>query len=241
MKKILFLLTSFFALAVPSFAQTALTVTTLAATLTSPSQTNLQVTSATGIVAPSFVGNPTQTGGNASMLIVDNEAMFVRAVQGTLITVQRGANGTAATGHTTGAAVVVASPSQLLSSDPAGYCVAANTTSPTAVINTAFNSGAHYWNCIGTTWQSVFTSGAITPAATAAAIGTTGQTFTVKGLAQGEPISLVSFPTQTSLCPATGAAVTAANTVTLYFTTLTAAACTPAAGTYNFSAPRFTP
>jgi hypothetical protein len=35
--------------------------------------------------------------------------------------------------------------------------------------------------------------------------------------------------------------VSAANTVSLYFTTLTAAACTPAAGTYLLDVPRFEP
>ena len=85
------------------------------------------------------------------------------------------------------------------------------------------------------------TTGSITPAATSAAIQTAAQTFTVPGLVTGEPIAVVSAPVPTSLCPLTSAQVTAANTVSLYFTTLTAAACTPAAGTYLFTVARFVP
>ncbi len=73
----------------------------------------------------------------------------------------------------------------------------------------------------------------ITPVATAAAIGTTQQTFTVAGLATSDRVYLNTTPTPTSLCPATGVRVSAANTLQVDFTTLTAVACTPAAGNYN--------
>lgn len=73
----------------------------------------------------------------------------------------------------------------------------------------------------------------ITPAATAAAIGTSQQVFnTYLGLAVGDQVFVVG-PVPTALCPNTGARVSATNTLQLDFTTLTAAACTPAAGVYT--------
>lgn len=77
----------------------------------------------------------------------------------------------------------------------------------------------------------------LTPAATAAAIGTTQQTFTVTGLDTADKI-IVNGPVPTSLCPMVGARVSATDTLQLNFATLTALACTPAAGTYNIVAIR---
>lgn len=73
----------------------------------------------------------------------------------------------------------------------------------------------------------------LTPAATAASIGTSSQTFsTYFGAAAGD-LALVLGPAPTALCPNTAARISAANTLQLDFTTLTAAACTPAAGVYT--------
>jgi len=77
----------------------------------------------------------------------------------------------------------------------------------------------------------------LTPSITSAAIQTTEQAFTVSGVAVGDVI-FVNGPTPTSLCPLVTARVSALNTVALGFTTLTAVACTPAAGTYNIFAIR---
>jgi len=77
----------------------------------------------------------------------------------------------------------------------------------------------------------------LTPAITSAAIQTTEQTFAVTGVAVGDVI-FVNGPVPTSLCPLVTARVSALNTVALGFTTLTAVACTPAAGTYNIFAIR---
>lgn len=71
----------------------------------------------------------------------------------------------------------------------------------------------------------------ITPTATAAAIATVQQTFTVTGLLLTD-IIYTQGPVPTSLCPMTGSRVSAANTLQVDFTVLTAAACTPAAGVY---------
>ncbi len=75
----------------------------------------------------------------------------------------------------------------------------------------------------------------LTPAATPAAIGTTSQTFTVTGLGAADVIMIMG-PAPTSLCPNVSARVSALNTLQLSFSTLTAAACTPAAGVYTIYA-----
>jgi hypothetical protein len=207
----------------PSFGQTALTQTTLASAIADSSSTFVSVASATGIVA------------NSTILFVDQEAMFVNSISGTIAGVTRGHSGTRANPHASGSVVWVGSPSQFTVFDPSGSCTAANTVAPYIAMGTGL-----YWRCDSATgvWQNFFTTGSITPAATSAAIQTASQNFTVNGLLSGEPIFVVSQPAPTSLCPLVGARVTAANTVTLYWTVLTAAACTPAAGSYNFMVPR---
>lgn len=77
----------------------------------------------------------------------------------------------------------------------------------------------------------------ITPTATSAAIQTALQTTTVTGLSTSDTI-YVNGPAPTSLCPMVGARVSAANTLQLEFVVLTAAACTPASGTYTIVAVR---
>lgn len=74
----------------------------------------------------------------------------------------------------------------------------------------------------------------LTPTATTASIQTVEQTFTVNGVAVGDRVTL-SGPAPTSLCPPVAARVSAANTIAIAFTVLTAAACTPASGTYYFT------
>lgn len=77
----------------------------------------------------------------------------------------------------------------------------------------------------------------LTPIATAAAIQTVEQTFTVTGLATTDKV-FVNGPVPTSLCPAVTCRVSAADTLAIGFTTLTAVACTPVAGVYNIIAIR---
>ena len=81
-------------------------------------------------------------------------------------------------------------------------------------------------------------SSSLTPVATAAAIGTTQQTFTYTGLTTSDMVFIMTAPVPTSLCPAVSARVSAANTLQIDFTTLTAAACTPAPGVYYVAAIR---
>jgi hypothetical protein len=85
--------------------------------------------------------------------------------------------------------------------------------------------------------QIVVYAPTLTPVATAAAIQTVEQTFTVTGLATTDKV-IVNGPLPTSLCPPTTSRVSAANTLAIGFTTLTAVACTPAAGAYTIVAIR---
>ena len=85
-----------------SFAQTVpqngLVTTTLSAAVTTTRATTLTVSSATGWTASTFPGN-------LFYAYVDHEAMVVRAISGTTITVDRGVAGTSATTHASGAAI----------------------------------------------------------------------------------------------------------------------------------------
>lgn len=100
-------------LASQGFGQTALTQTRLSAAVTSARTTTIVVASATGITAPSTA---------QTLLFVDSEAMFVNAVNGTTLTVQRGASGTAATPHIVNARVLAGPPSAFVAFDPSGSC-----------------------------------------------------------------------------------------------------------------------
>lgn len=76
-----------------------------------------------------------------------------------------------------------------------------------------------------------------TPVATAASIGLSEQTVTVTGLATTDVV-FVNGPAATALCPAVTYRVSAANTLAVGYATMTAAACTPSAGTLNIIAIR---
>lgn len=93
---------------------------------------------------------------------------------------------------------------------------------------------------VGGVGKSVITnvmvySQTLTPTQTTAAIQTVEQTFTVTGLSTSDKV-LVNGPAPTSLCPPVTFRVSAANTLSIGFSVLTAAACTPASGTYNIIA-----
>ena len=77
-----------------------------------------------------------------------------------------------------------------------------------------------------------------TGGATSAAIQTVAQTSACVGLASGAYVFPVSVPAPTSLCPPTSYRVTADDVLSIYFSVLTAAACTPASGTYIMAVPR---
>ena len=234
MKKTLFCTLAALFLSVPMLAQTNLAQTTLSAGVTA-AQNSVTVASATGISASGLPGGNQFAPPSGSELYVDGEAMLVTSVSGTTIGVVRGTSGPGAA-HQSGSVVWVGTPNQFYSvPPPGGSCAASGTVNP--YIN-AITGQVFFCDTSTGNWQPLFSTGAITPAATAAAIGVVGQTFTVKGMITGEPVSVSYQPAPTSLCPLNSARVSAANTVTLYFTVLTAAACTPASGTYMLFAPR---
>src|SRR4051812_48181997 len=102
MKKTLKLFSSLLLFAGISFGQTILTNTTLGAAVADSNTTIVSVASATGINVPSS-SDYTQS----TFLYVDRELMDVRAKNGTTIQVVRGAEGTTAAPHVSGALVFV--------------------------------------------------------------------------------------------------------------------------------------
>lgn len=177
-------------------------------------------------------------------LLIDRELMAVQTVNASTkqATVLRGWQGTSINPHNSGAIVIAGLPTQFAPIAPAGACTAAGTlVSPVIVFaESIFGNVGQQWVCDTTTgdWLPGLSTGAITPAATGAVVGTpSAQTFTLNGVIAGEPLIIEAQPTPTALCPLAVVRATAANTVTLTWYPLTAAACTPAAGTYIFFAP----
>lgn len=121
--KILSLLLALALFAGVASAQTLLVNTTLSAAVSDSSGTYVNLTSATGVNAPSASDNT-----KATYLYVDRELMFVNAVNGTIIQVQRGAEGTLAQAHASSAVVWVipAYQSTLFRILPAGSCTRSN-------------------------------------------------------------------------------------------------------------------
>jgi hypothetical protein len=87
--------------------------------------------------------------------------------------------------------------------------------------------------------QYIVYTPSLTPTATAATIKLTEQTFTVTGISTADKLYMNPPSTvANSLCPPTTIRASATNTVAIGFSVMTAAACTPAAGTYNIVAIR---
>jgi hypothetical protein len=104
-----------------AFAQlNTFTTTTLSSAVTASGAgipaTVIYVASATGISGPTLTNPPNQ----GTLLYADREAMRVQSVNGTAITVQRGADGTRASGHLSGVLVWIGNPDWYFS-DPEGF------------------------------------------------------------------------------------------------------------------------
>lgn len=250
--KIATLLGVLFALAVGASAQTAMTITTLSAAVTTgPAgissgvsgsyQTQITLASSSGVTAAFLGTQPVSFG------YVDQELVgFISNPSGNIWNVLRGQMGTKAAPHASGATVYIQTGSAQFSgggsgsgglqlTDPQkGNCTAASTLfTPWINVTTG-----RQWICdtATTNWLPVLSTGSITPTATAAAIGVALQTFALNGVIANEPLQVVVQPAPTALCPLVSVRASAANTVQLGFAVLTAAACTPAAGTYMFFA-----
>ena len=99
--KISLLILAALALALPIHAQVTLSQTTLSAAVTSTSQRTIQVASGAAITAPAPPGT------TSTQLYIDDEMLDVEAVQGNLIVVRRGVNGTRSRSHVAGANVYI--------------------------------------------------------------------------------------------------------------------------------------
>lgn len=146
MKKLIKLIALTFLLALPSFGQTILTNTTLAASIADSKVTFLSITSATGINAPSTSDRTKET-----YLFVDHEAMDVSSVNGTVIGVIRGFAGTKAAAHAN-AAVVFVVPAYLSTNfgfTPQGSCTRANELALPRIVWTAVEP---FYDCLGGQW-----------------------------------------------------------------------------------------
>lgn len=129
-------------------AQTVLTNTTLSQAVTGTSVRLFNLTSATGVTAPSPTNNTL-----ATFLIVDSEEVSVTAVSGTSITVVRGVGGTSAHTHASGAVVFVL-PAYLATSFtgqiPTGSCTRTNLLAVPVI--TVTSGVATISDCLGGQW-----------------------------------------------------------------------------------------
>ena len=127
-------------LSVSAFGQTALTRTTLGAAVTTTSTTTVVLASYTGVVATSTV------------IFVDQEAMFVNAVNSSNVQVTRGYNGTQSGMHANAAIVWAGPPQAFVYQPPTGSCTRATMGYFPTI---AFGVGgvqATYSDCIGGYW-----------------------------------------------------------------------------------------
>lgn len=155
-------------------AQTALTSTTLSAAVTDPQARSIVVASATGFTA------------RTTVLYVDRELMQIVAVSSTTITVQRGAIGTRATTHASGATVYVGAPSYFINYDKAGTCTRGNEV----VLPQVNIANGRIFDCFGGSWQANANLGtyilSVAPGAQpSAATPTAGNTAVVAAQAGG--------------------------------------------------------
>ncbi len=141
-KKSLFASLLTLALSVSLFGQATTTTTTLSAAVTQTA-TTVTVAGTTGISASGNPLNATNT-----VLFVDKEAMNVLSISGSVVTVQRGSNGTPQTSHASGSLVWVGPPSYYSYGDPTGSCTATQQLNLPRVAQ----STGKIWDCVGGQW-----------------------------------------------------------------------------------------
>jgi len=134
-------LLTLFGCVAPVGAQTYLTATTLNGAITSTSATTLTLTSASTVTT-------------TTLLFVDRELMRVTAINGTTISVIRGAGGTRADTHATSANVLIVHPEAVVNGfaneEPAGSCTAANYPYlPLVDVGSGF-----LWSCRSGVWKA---------------------------------------------------------------------------------------
>lgn len=135
MKKLLSFFFGVVMLSVAAFGQSAPTVTTLSAAVTSTAET-ISIASATSWLA--------STGSNKYLAVIDKEFMEVVSINGTTIKVARGRN-SHADAHLSGDQVVFLDARYVLTAEPSGACTAANIgVNPKPLLNTN-----RYFYCSG--------------------------------------------------------------------------------------------
>jgi hypothetical protein len=171
-----------------SWAQTAITSTTLSAAL-GQSDTRMLVASATGI-APSV--------SNAQGAVIDREYVGLRSNNGTTVEILRGANGTRATGHASGATVWIIYPRAAFAYVPSGSCTRTNLEFVPFIVSGGEGGQSHYgdlYDCLGSQWVQVNAPGAAvigSTVASATTIAATGTYFKVSGTVN--PVTTITVP-----------------------------------------------
>lgn len=125
----------------PSFAATSLTATYLSSAI-NDTQTTVVVNSATGMSA-------------GWLVFVDREAMLIRSISSTTLTVQRGVQGTAPAAHASSAGVLAQTPSAFYVKDVSGTC---NTTTVEYLPWVNLSNGSVY-DCLATSASSTTGAG----------------------------------------------------------------------------------
>lgn len=162
--------------------QNTLTQTTLSGAMTD-STTSLRVASATNVTAAA--GGTTNT-----LLYIDREALSVTTVNGTTVNVVRGASGTRASSHSSGAIVLVGRPVWFGETEQNGSCTPANVVATPYVnvlsgnqwiCSTVLNHWVPGWGNTGDSSTPIGVTAAV--ASTAGAITPSGPLFHVTGTA----------------------------------------------------------
>ncbi len=166
---------------VPTAYGQATTSTTTTSVAVALGDSVVQVASATGITAPSNGAAANAT----TIFLIDKEEMRVTAVNGKVITVQRGSDGSPRTSHANGATVYLGPPNYFSNYDPSGSC----TSSLQVNLPLPSSSSGRIWHCVNSVWteyalnRDLVATGSVLDAALATGVvivpATPGVTYTV--------------------------------------------------------------
>lgn len=172
--------------ALPVSAQTSMTSTTLASSMTDTSGKLVSLTSASGFTASTVSAQ--------TFILIDRELMFYQSLNGTNATVIRGAAGTRAQAHFAGATVYFVPPSSVINFMPSGYCVRTNLpyVPMIAVDGQDETNNGTTLDCLGSQWVQTNTVRPVFGAtvASASSITPTGTYFKVSGTTAINTITL---------------------------------------------------
>lgn len=161
-------------------AQTALTSTTLATSMTDTSGKTVALTSASGFTASSISAQ--------TFILIDREVMYFQSLNSTNATVIRGMSGTRAQAHFAGATVYfIPGPTAVVNYMPSGYCVRTNFPYVPVIVTDMqdeANNGTTF-DCLGSQWVSTNRMTGVpvigATVASASSITATGTYFKVSG------------------------------------------------------------